>query len=953
MSRADEAASWLAEHRGIKELRVLGEGQEAVVLTDGQTVYKFFTRWEPKTGDDPPPDELVARIAQGSWRTLYPVEVERRPDGLPLFSYPFEPSTPYSGGRPDELITFLREARTVGFVMSNVHPDNFVVTDGGLRLVDYGVSFHPWSEDGYLHMCRRAWLTLRCFARGDLKELMRAALRDPHLPELEGFDAFLAQARGSAEPWAPATLARRSGLLVPTGQEVTLDPRIVSLVKAARPRNVFDYGCGKGKVTEAIHQEGIAVTGWDPAPTRIARCRGHGSGVRYLDDLRGVLEAGERFDVVVCSIVACIVEEPDVPELLANLRRLLRDDGRVVFSVCHPFYSLTRSSEIHEKEAPPGAHLRSRFEVQAVVRNTGRAVRDLHRPWDWYVRRLAEAGLRVVGIEETEGCSPETGWPHPDYLIAVLAPEPLPLPDVALLIRACAMEAETIDAQVRHLVGQLGGSTPILERIVVVDPRRDGFHRAHGSPNLDLLLTRLEALKAEGVIDDVVGGPEDPAEVRAVLQRWFGLNAAAPYARNGQPVATALVGFERCRARHVVAVDADVMLYRELVFDPVREAIGVLEAQTSAVTASLNIVQAADRPWTRESQTGPWRVEVRAAVYDRERLLAARPLQNYVEDGALALPWHRALDAALPSRGLSSWRGGDRRAGFVHPPNALKSPRAAWLDVVDRVEQGFVPTEQRGHVDLVSVGAEWSGPKRTEPYVFVVCGRNVEPGRLRLCLDSLASQRGPSWGAIVIDDASDDGAAEYLALLCGSMRERVTLIRNKTRRRMLANLHRAVHEFVADPAAVILTLDADDALLGPQVLGRVDREYASGADVTVGSMRRTDKSVRYTVDFTDPRGRRGGNVWQHLRTFKKLLFDRIVEEDLKLDGDWIELANDWAFMVPIVEMAERPVHITDELYLYQPSDDKARREADRTAREAVIARVLAKPRYSRRGGREA
>ena len=41
----------------------------------------------------------------------------------------------------------------------------------------------------------------------------------------------------------------------------------------------------------------------------------------------------------------------------------------------------------------------------------------------------------------------------------------------------------------------------------------------------------------------------------------------------------------------------------------------------------------------------------------------------------------------------------------------------------------------------------------------------------------------------------------------------------------------------------------------------------------------------------------------------------------------------------IVEMAERPVHITDELYLYEPSADKARREADKTTREATIARI--------------
>ena len=57
--------------------------------------------------------------------------------------------------------------------------------------------------------------------------------------------------------------------------------------------------------------------------------------------------------------------------------------------------------------------------------------------------------------------------------------------------------------------------------------------------------------------------------------------------------------------------------------------------------------------------------------------------------------------------------------------------------------------------------------------------------------------------------------------------------------------------------------------------------YDRGADVTVGSMLRTDKDTRYPVDLGDPRGARGGNVWQHLRSFKKRLFDAIPDDWLR------------------------------------------------------------------------
>ena len=122
--------------------------------------------------------------------------------------------------------------------------------------------------------------------------------------------------------------------------------------------------------------------------------------------------------------------------------------------------------------------------------------------------------------------------------------------------------------------------------------------------------------------------------------------------------------------------------------------------------------------------------------------------------------------------------------------------------------------------------------------------------------------------------------------------DRVTLVRNETRRGSLYNLWNAVNRYCTDPKTVILTLDADDALAGRHVLNRVRAEYDDGADLTVGSMLRLDKEAAYAVDFDKPRSW-DSNVWQHLRTFKKYLFDAIDVEDLKVDGEWIDLANEW------------------------------------------------------------
>jgi len=109
-------------------------------------------------------------------------------------------------------------------------------------------------------------------------------------------------------------------------------------------------------------------------------------------------------------------------------------------------------------------------------------------------------------------------------------------------------------------------------------------------------------------------------------------------------------------------------------------------------------------------------------------------------------------------------------------------------------------------------------------------------------------------------------------------------------------------------------------------------------------MLRTDKVVCYPVTFVGSRSTQGGgNVWQHLRSFRRSLFDRIRVEDLMIDGRWISEAEDWAYMLPIVEMAEHPVHVREVIYWYEPSPEKSVR--DRAEREAVVAEIVAKPAY--------
>ena len=1003
-------------------LAVLGCGMEGVALTDGKHVFKVFDYWWKSSHGATA--QAYLRTLPGAWkdpRCLYPILAFHEWGHRAVLVYPFEPSEPYTGGHGPGMVELLAECRRHGVVCRNLHPDNLRVVAGRVRLIDYGSDIRSLEdEQEFVTMCRRGWLSYRWANRPDLTGIMRRALDDTAIPELDGFERFHEAVRRV------------------TGQDETSGDFVPGLV--GRAERVLDYGCGDGKLARAIADRGIEVLGYDPdhtcrprweslcerRPATAGRSLGDSAGrnrgrsgqrceqtenkfvpcegigdLRFTHERDEVLAAG-RFDLVICRRVLCTIEDDaELRAVLRDLRALVTERGRVIVTVCDPHFTFGGPLPPGvDRKLPPGARYESTFTWRKTLRATGRVRRDVHRPERALRRELARAGLAVCRRVEVPTVDLERFEPASEQLAFELRPL-APLPgEVTLLIKSCAMEAATLDVQVRHLVSQLEGPRAFAERLLVIDSREDGFTRQHTRGSLRALRDGAHRLVDAGWLDRIVEALGDGSATAALHRRWFAIPCPRTHGATGAHVASILAGFEACATRYVLHVDADLMIGRlDRDHDHLADMLAVMEADPEALTVSFNVAMEHDRPYTAGGGAGAeqdrpraagggvgteqdrpraagegtgteqdrpraagegtgteqdrpraagggagaWRTEAPAGMVDLVRLRVARPLPNSLDEdkGRLALSWHRSLDVAVRRGAGRSYRGGDRRTFYVHPPNARKRDVTGWFAVIDRIEHGVVPAVQKGKVDWTGSVADWMGPLRREPFVFVVSGRNVPAGRLRRCIDSMVRQQGPRWGAVVFDDASDSMFAEHFEIAWNALGERCTIVRNRRRRGLLANMVTAIRIVCADPASVIVTLDADDALIGDRVLSRLAVEYERGADVSVGSMLRTDKAADYPVCFDRPRERRGGNVWQHLRSFRKRLFDAIPDDALRLDGEYVDLANDWAFMLPIVEMARNPVHVTEALYLHEPSG-VGKDAAGKAAREETVARLVAR-----------
>ena len=928
------AEDFVRREFGTGALTCLGVGGEGVVLTDGRLAYKHFHSWKPRNRERQVEflQSLVGRFA--GCRTLLDILEVRQRGSHVVTVHPYETGTKYSGGRLEELLTLLRECREAGIACRNIHPDNLLVTSSGIKLIDYGSDIVPASDREFQQMCRRAFLTYLFHFRSDLKGLMARALTDPDLPELAGFPQFL-------------------NALDPRGWDELFHRPMADLVLRERPESVLDYGCGDGRLAEQMSGRGIRTFGYDPDPAAVSRCTNRGTAAEYggrelLEDLRS---KSARFQVVVCSRVLCnIADSMEFEAVLKDLRQLVDDTGTVFVTVCNPFYLRVTSTELVQKHVPCGHEYGGTFSYTKTVIATGNRRTEVHRSFATYKRAFEDAGLHVEEVIELDGTDSGYLRPASEHLVFRLSSSTAIAsadsgPRVSLLIKTCLMEWRAIERLVRHQMGQLAGPTRFVEGVIVVDPSMGPFARQYDHPDPVAHRAAMERLVADGIVNRVVYAPEEPETVRATYMKWFGVESDETHSVDGQQIFATLYGFDSCTGDYVLQLDSDLLIARAHErHDYLGEMVEVLCKDPNALFVPLSICRSLPQPYTSEGPRGDWRVEVRGCLFDRQRLQSVLPVPNELEDGRFALAWHRAFDRFIASGEHRSYRGGDPATAFIHVPNDRKADADEMSEIIGAVERGYVPRVQLGNVELTGSVVDWAGPKRGEPFVFVTCGRNVDPGRFKRCFESLEAQDCPDWGAVVVDDASSNGFGDYAEVLLGDHADRVTIIRNTTRRGALFNTWNVITKLCDNPDTVILTLDADDALLGEHVLARVRAEYEAGADVTVGSMLRLDKEALYSGDFQKPRSWRS-NVWQHLRTFRKYLFDAIDVEDLKLDGEWIDLANDWAFMVPIVEMASSPRRIPEPVYLYEPSDQK--RAVDRAERDSIIARILAKPAYGK------
>jgi len=223
--------------------------------------------------------------------------------------------------------------------------------------------------------------------------------------------------------------------------------------------------------------------------------------------------------------------------------------------------------------------------------------------------------------------------------------------------------------------------------------------------------------------------------------------------------------------------------------------------------------------------------------------------------------------------------------------------------------------------------------KEETRFIVFSAGWNSEQW-VRKNILSVKKQDYENYVHVVVDDATTDRTRSIIEK---HAHEKLYVHRNKRNQKWIKNSLDYLPRYIESDEDVIVIVDLDDWLTGPDVLKKLNKIYTEEKVwVTYGSFVSATKRARRTSkvrllhysrqDIASKRYRQIKWCFWHLRTFKAFLWKNIRQDDLKgPDGKWAPYTYDKAIGFPILEMCppEKIKFVRDVLYMYNRANPHA------------------------------
>ena len=185
-----------------------------------------------------------------------------------------------------------------------------------------------------------------------------------------------------------------------------LVPTILSILGDVSSKKGIDLGCGPGILTKFIAQRAKKVVGVDFSKKMISiatsECRRVPNAIFHCSSVEHYLSKSKTsaFDFAVANMFLNTV--PEIDNILERLSRVLRKEGRFIFSVAHPcFWNNYRTIIKKNKyQYTKSYSAKWKFKISLDQKGLPKPVSFFHRPLSAYSVAIRNAGFHTVRFYE-------------------------------------------------------------------------------------------------------------------------------------------------------------------------------------------------------------------------------------------------------------------------------------------------------------------------------------------------------------------------------------------------------------------------------------------------------------------------------------------------------------------------------------------------------------------------
>lgn len=189
---------------------------------------------------------------------------------------------------------------------------------------------------------------------------------------------------------------------------IDIDPVIFNLLGSIKNKKILEVGCGNGYLSRLLAKKGAKITGVDLSQKlldyAIVKEEKNPLGIKYrkcnASDLKGI--KNKSFDMVVNNM--SLMDVKDTESAIKEASRVLKKNGKLVFSINHPVFFHQKWAYIHRDG--------KNFFVRAILRYktseafeqtlwaTGVKVMGYRRPIEEYLKYLKNSNLILDDFKE-------------------------------------------------------------------------------------------------------------------------------------------------------------------------------------------------------------------------------------------------------------------------------------------------------------------------------------------------------------------------------------------------------------------------------------------------------------------------------------------------------------------------------------------------------------------------